>query len=90
MSSEIERLLTRPDHHFLTFDGDSALFLPMDRESYWKSAFLDGRAQGLSTIPIHRPLDPLIAEVKGIEAAANRMDLPRRPLRIDAAVTADR
>lgn len=60
MSLEPERLLATPDHHFLTFDGNSALFLPMDRASYLRSAFLDGRAQADSQTPIRLPLEPLL------------------------------
>ena len=60
MPLEPERLLATPDYHFLTFEGDSALFLPMDRASYHRSAFLDGRAQGTSSTPVRVPLAGLI------------------------------
>lgn len=60
MSLEPERVLATPDYHFLTFDGDSALLLPMDRASYLRSAFLDGRAVAQSSTSIRMPLAPLI------------------------------
>jgi len=63
MNPDAERLLTTPDYHFLAFDGDSALFLQMDRAAYHRSAFLDRRAQALSDTPLRLPLAPLISMI---------------------------
>lgn len=60
MTLDADRLLATPDYHFLSFEGDSGLFLPMDRRSYHQSAFLDGRATGLSSSPLRQPLGPLL------------------------------
>jgi hypothetical protein len=60
MPSEAERLLAAPDYHFLTFEGDSALFLPMSRAAYHESAFLDRRAKALSQMPLREPVKLLI------------------------------
>jgi hypothetical protein len=64
MNSDAEQLLVTPDYHFLAFDGDMALFLPLDRGSYHRSAFLDRRAQATSDTPLRLPLEPLIAAAK--------------------------
>jgi hypothetical protein len=66
MFPDAKRLLATPEHHFLTFDGETALFLPMDRASYHRSAFLDRRVQALSEIPLKAPLAPLIEEAKKV------------------------
>ncbi len=43
MSLTIEGLLASPDHYLHRFDGDQAVFVPMDRAAYHRSIFLDGR-----------------------------------------------
>lgn len=64
MSRDIDLLFVTPDHHFLSFDGDMAIFLPMDREAYHRSAFLDGRAAALPGTPLRVPLDPLLDKAR--------------------------
>lgn len=61
MTVDVEQLLATPAQHFLSFDGDHGLFVPMDRDAYFNSAFLDGRAKANSSSPLRRPLEPLIA-----------------------------
>lgn len=68
MTADVDTLFATPDQHFLSFDGDSALFLAMDRPSYHRSAFLDGRAVALSPTPLRRPLGPLLDRVQGHDA----------------------
>jgi hypothetical protein len=43
MSLTIAGLLASPDHYLHRFDGDRAVFVPMDRAAYHRSIFLDGR-----------------------------------------------
>lgn len=43
MSLTIAGLLASPDHYLHRFDGDQAVFVPMDRAAYHRSIFLDGR-----------------------------------------------
>src|SRR6195952_4039866 len=43
MSLTIDDLLASPDHYLHSFEGDAALFVPMDRASYHRSIFLDRR-----------------------------------------------
>lgn len=43
MSLTINDLFASPDHYLHSFDGDAALFVPMDRAAYHRSIFLDGR-----------------------------------------------
>ncbi|MEO7692065.1 MAG: hypothetical protein ABIS51_22460 [Sphingomonas sp.] len=43
MSLTLDELFASPDHYLHSFDGDSAIFMPMDRAAYHQSIFLDGR-----------------------------------------------
>lgn len=43
MSLTVDDLFTSPDHYLHSFDGDAALFVPMDRAAYHRSIFLDNR-----------------------------------------------
>lgn len=43
MSLTFDDLFVSPDHYFHSFDGDGAVFMPMDRAAYHRSIFLDGR-----------------------------------------------
>jgi hypothetical protein len=49
-------LSTSPDHYLHSFDGDDAVFVPMDRAAYHRSIFLDGRisaaAGGSMKVPV--------------------------------------
>jgi hypothetical protein len=43
MSLTIDDLFASPDHYLHSFEGDAAIFVPMDRAAYHRSIFLDGR-----------------------------------------------
>src|SRR4051812_10675103 len=43
MALTLDDLFASPDHYFHSFEGDAALFMPMDRAAYHRSIFLDGR-----------------------------------------------
>jgi hypothetical protein len=43
MSLTLDDLFDSPDHYLHSFEGDSAIFVPMDREAYRRSIFLDHR-----------------------------------------------
>jgi hypothetical protein len=43
MSLTLADLYASPDHYLHSFDGDAAIFVPMDRAAYHRSIFLDGR-----------------------------------------------
>jgi hypothetical protein len=55
MSLTIDDLFASPDHYLHSFEGDAALFVPMDRAAYHRSIFLDGRispaADGAMRLP---------------------------------------
>lgn len=67
MSPDPERLLAAPEYHMQSFDGDSALFLPMSRANYHQSAFLDQRAKAHSDARLRLPLAPLVAAARSKE-----------------------
>lgn len=56
MALTIDDLFATPDHYLHSFDGDAALFVPMDRAAYHRSIFLDGRispaGEGEMRLPI--------------------------------------
>lgn len=39
----LDDLYASPDHYLHSFDGDAAIFMPMDRAAYHRSIFLDAR-----------------------------------------------
>lgn len=43
MALSLDDLSASPDHYLHSFDGDEAIFVPMDRAAYHRSIFLDGR-----------------------------------------------
>src|SRR6478609_3382168 len=43
MALTLNDLYTSPDHYLHSFEGDAALFVPMDRAAYHRSIFLDDR-----------------------------------------------
>ena len=60
MNREIDALFQSPALHYLAGQQDQALFLRMDRNSYYRSVFLDARAKSLTPTPIVHPLKPLL------------------------------
>lgn len=69
MALTVADLYQSPDHYLHSFDGDAAVFVPMDRMAYHRSIFLDGR------ISPARPAGMRLAARQIIGAA------PARPLR---------
>lgn len=45
MALTIDELFGSPDHYLHSFDGEQAVFVPMDRPAYRRSIFLDARIQ---------------------------------------------
>jgi hypothetical protein len=62
MALTLDDLFASPDHYLHSFEGDSALFMPMDRAAYRRSIFLDGRispaAAQTMKIPVAAIVDP--------------------------------
>lgn len=56
MSLTLDDLFTSPDHYLHSFEGDAAVFVPMDRAAYHRSIFLDRRispaANRRMTVPL--------------------------------------
>lgn len=56
MALTLDDLFASPDHYLHSFEGDAAVFAPMDRASYHRSIFLDGRispaAEGTMRMPV--------------------------------------
>lgn len=56
MALTIDDLFASPDHYLHSFDGDGAIFVPMDRAAYQRSIFLDRRispaAEGEMMLPL--------------------------------------
>ena len=56
MALTLADLHASPDHYLQSFDGESALFVPMDRAAYHRSIFLDARispaAGGVMRLPV--------------------------------------
>lgn len=65
MGPPIDDLFATPGQHFLAFEGDTALFLKMDRGSYHRSIFLDRRINALDAFPMRAPLAPLTEMARG-------------------------
>ena len=56
MEPILSQLLGSPDHYFHSFDGNDAIFVPMDRVAYRRSIFLDRRIsaanEGTMRVPV--------------------------------------
>ena len=56
MATTLDQFIASPDQYFYAFDGDQAVFVPMDRAAYRRSIFLDQRislaAEGTTKVPI--------------------------------------
>jgi len=61
MALTLDDLFASPDHYLHSFEGDSALFVPMDRPAYHRSIFLDGRISPASDQSMHLPAAALTA-----------------------------
>lgn len=62
MSLTLDDLFESPDHYLHSFEGDSAIFVPMDRSSYHRSIFLDHRFDPASNRSMRLPLAALTAQ----------------------------
>jgi len=61
MALTLDDLFVSPDHYLHSFEGDSALFVPMDRAAYHRSIFLDGRISPASDQSMELPAAALTA-----------------------------
>ncbi len=60
MSLTLDDLFASPDHYLHSFEGDAAVFLPMDREAYHRSIFLDGRISPAANRTMKVPAGALV------------------------------
>ncbi|WP_404712649.1 hypothetical protein [Sphingomonas sp. MMS24-J13] len=59
MALTLGELYASPDHYLHSFDGDAAVFVPMDRAAYHRSIFLDGRISPAADGELRVPLAAL-------------------------------
>jgi hypothetical protein len=59
MTMTLDDLYTSPDHYLHSYDGDTAVFVPMNRESYHRSIFLDARISTAKAGSMRVPADML-------------------------------
>jgi hypothetical protein len=64
MSLTLDDLFTSPDHYLQSFEGDSAIFVPMDRAAYHRSIFLDHRISTAANRSMRLPLSALTGEAR--------------------------
>ncbi|HEX8308308.1 MAG TPA: hypothetical protein VF645_07795 [Allosphingosinicella sp.] len=62
MSLTLDDLFESPDHYLQSFEGDSAILVPMDRAAYHRSIFLDHRISPASNRSMRLPLAALAGE----------------------------
>ncbi len=62
MSLTLDDLFESPDHYLQSFEGDSAIFVPMDRPAYHRSIFLDHRISPAANRSMRLPLTALAKE----------------------------
>jgi hypothetical protein len=60
MSLTLDDLFASPDHYLHSFEGGSAIFMPMDREAYHRSIFLDGRISPAASRTMKVPAGALV------------------------------
>ncbi|MEA3009757.1 MAG: hypothetical protein QOJ91_1449 [Sphingomonadales bacterium] len=59
MSLTLDDLFASPDHYLQSYEGDSAIFVPMDRTAYHRSIFLDHRISPSGNGSMRLPLTAL-------------------------------
>jgi hypothetical protein len=64
MSLTLDDLFASPDHYLHSFEGGAAVFVPMDREAYHRSIFLDGRISPAANRRMEVPVDALVEPVR--------------------------
>jgi hypothetical protein len=62
MALTLADLLASPDHYLHSFDGETAVFVPMSRTAYHRSIFLDGRISPEREGSAQLPLAPFLAQ----------------------------
>ncbi|MGZ8285624.1 MAG: hypothetical protein ACXWUZ_07795 [Allosphingosinicella sp.] len=64
MSLTLDDLFASPDHYLQAFEGDAAIFVPMDRAAYHESIFLDHRISPAANRSMRLPLAALTGEAR--------------------------
>lgn len=64
MSLTLDDLFESPDHYLQSFEGDAAVFMPMDRPAYHRSIFLDDRISPAANRILRLPLAALAGEAR--------------------------
>lgn len=64
MSLTLDDLFESPDHFLQSFEGDAAIFVPMDRSAYHRSIFLDHRLSPAADRSMRLPLTALTGETR--------------------------
>jgi hypothetical protein len=64
MALTLDDLFASPDHYLHSFEGDSAVFMPMDRAAYHRSIFLDGRISPAANQSMKLPVGALAGPVR--------------------------
>src|SRR4029450_8443211 len=73
MKPDLAAIFNEPRLMLLGFDGDFVEFVPMTRESYHQSIFLDDRVQAAPGPILPLPLDPLLAHLEATRLAPPRL-----------------
>jgi hypothetical protein len=63
MALTLDDLFASPDHYLHSFDGEAAIFVPMDRAAYARSIFLDGRISPAGDGSMRLPLATMAGRV---------------------------
>jgi hypothetical protein len=66
MPLTLNDLQVSPDHYLHSFDGDDAIFVPMDRAAYHRSIFLDGRISVAKGGSMRMPVSALVGGKRSI------------------------
>ncbi|MFL6843256.1 MAG: hypothetical protein ACJ8ER_00050 [Allosphingosinicella sp.] len=64
MALTLDDLFASPDHYLHSFEGDAAVFMPMDRTAYHRSIFLDGRISPAASQVMRLPVEALMQGVR--------------------------
>lgn len=67
MEPTLSQLLGTPDHYLHSFDGNDAIFVPMDRAAYRRSIFLDRRISTASEGAMHVPVAALASDIEALQ-----------------------
>ncbi|MGU3389562.1 hypothetical protein [Sphingomonas sp. M1A8_2b] len=70
MTLTLADLYASPDHYLHSFDGDAAVFVPMDRAAYHRSIFLDARISPADEGALRVPVAALIGSIPAPAATA--------------------